>query len=262
MPKQPNKKLIGLFIILGFLLFLSLIGKVLSDKFFENDDNLVVMYFDESVKGLNVGSPVVFKGVEIGKVTKIELIADPYNLDFSIPVFARLTANQDLRNKNISLYRKRTSLNAFIKKGLRARLVTQSYLTGQLMVELEMLPDTPIHLEDKGTGRNAFEIPTVLSPIGELSKGFQDLPFRQTLEKFNTILDELEQDLPQILPKLAELSENLNNIVKKNGPTVDDTMTNLNKTIYEIGDAAKALRNFADYIERHPEALLKGKGGY
>lgn len=260
MRKQPHKKVIGLFILIGFILLLALITNSLLNKFFVDKENLVVMYFDESVKGLNVGSSVVFKGVEIGKVSKIELLADAENMDFSIPVYARLSSNQDLANLDLSLWEKKRGLSSFIKKGLRARLITQSYLTGQLMIELEMLPDTPIVLKNKNAAM--LEIPTVLSPIGELSKGFQTLPLRKTLETFNNILSQMDKELPRILPQFAEIGEKLNHFIEQNGPLTSDTLNTMNETLYDISDAAKALRNFADYIERHPEAILKGKGEY
>ncbi len=260
MRKQPHKKLIGIFILIGFTLLLGLIMNSLLNKFFVDEENLVVMYFDESVKGLNVGSSVVFKGVEIGKVSKIELMADAENMDFSIPVYARLSANQDLANLDLSLWEKKRALSTFIKKGLRARLITQSYLTGQLMIELEMLPDTPIILKNKNAAM--LELPTVLSPIGELSRGFQTLPLRKTLETFNNILSQMDKELPRILPQFAEIGEKLNHFIEQNGPLTSDTINTMNETLYDISDAAKALRNFADYIERHPEAILKGKGEY
>ncbi len=262
MRRTPNKKRIGLFVIIGLLMFMSVIGKFLSDKIFTNEEDLVVMYFSESVKGLNVGSPVVFKGVQIGKVSKIELIAGLSDLEFSIPVYAKLDATQDLKVTSREYYYKQTVLDAFIKRGLRARLITQSYLTGQLMIELEMLPDTPVRLKNNPRDKDVLEIPTVLSPLGELSRGIQNLPIRETVVRLNAILDELESQLPRILPQWVEISETLNQIVTQNGPQTAETLNNLNRTLYDVSDAAKSLRNFADYIERHPEALLKGKGGY
>ena len=136
MPKQPNERMIGIFIISGILAFLAALSLFLKEKLFTNDNQMIVMYFEESIKGLNVGSPVVFKGVEIGKVSKIELLANTTDLDFSIPVYVKMeTVNNIYANKSYSS--KQAILNALIDKGLRARLTSQSYLTGQLMIELE-----------------------------------------------------------------------------------------------------------------------------
>ena len=96
MRKNPNEKMIGLFLLIGLIAFFGIAGKFMADKIISQDDEQVVMYFDESVKGLSVGSPVVFKGVEIGKVSKIELRAALDSMDFSIPVYARMLPNQDI----------------------------------------------------------------------------------------------------------------------------------------------------------------------
>ena len=98
MRKEPNKKKIGLFVIIGFISLFGIIVGMSWDKFFPDNDNLVVMYFEESVKGLNVGSPVLFKGVEIGKVSRIDLLGNEESASFSIPVYVRLRMSQELIN--------------------------------------------------------------------------------------------------------------------------------------------------------------------
>lgn len=245
MKREPNKRLIGLFILIGFTVFAAIIIRVAAEKYFTEKQDMFVMYFDESIKGLNVGSPIVFKGVEVGKVEKIDIIANVEKLEFSIPVYAQLSQNKNIYPINQADREK--YMQAFIEKGLRARLVSQNFLTGQLMIELEMMPNTPAKLRHKYY--DTIEIPTVLSPIGELSKGFQDMPISQTLEKFNTTL----QQLNNLLKPTAQIAETLN------GQSIG-TMNNFNQTLQEVGDAARALRVFLDYMEQHPEALIRGKG--
>lgn len=260
MNKQPNEKLIGLFMISGIAIFAIILGIYLKGKFFNRNEALVVMYFEESIKGLSVGSSVVFKGVEIGKVVKIDIIANPNNLDFLIPVYAKMEHGQNI-NLSTEQEDKRQILDALIDKGLRARLTTQSYLTGQLIIELEMLPDTPIVLKNRGREKDILEIPTTLSPMGEISRGIQNIPLKQSVEKFNDFMDELNRELPVILPQVKDTVANMNKLVKDNSQASSDTIDNLNKALINVSEAAKALRNFADYVERHPESLLKGKRG-
>ena len=97
MRKQPNNKLIGLFIVCGFVLFLATIGMFVAEKVTADRKNLVVMYFSESIKGLDVGSQVVFKGVNIGRVAKIDLITDAGDMSFSIPVYVAFNRQNFLR---------------------------------------------------------------------------------------------------------------------------------------------------------------------
>lgn len=254
MHKEPNKKMVGLFMVVGFAVLLSIIGMFLKSKFFTDNGGEAVMFFEESIKGLNVGSPVVFKGVEIGKVAKIDLIANPNSLDFSIPVYVKM--DQQGINSIGEYHTRQEVLDALIEKGLRARLTSQSYVTGQLMIEFEMLPGTPIFLKNKNP--DIMEIPTALSPMGELSKGLQELPIRQSVESFNTFFDGLNKEMPQI----SKIVSKIDRVVSDNSQASADTINNLNKAIVNISEAAKSFRNFSDYLERHPEAMLKGKARY
>ena len=94
MVRKPNKTMIGLFLLLGSAVFVFILGVYVKRVFFPDNSNVVVMYFQESIKGLNVGSSVVFQGVEIGKVSRIDLVADMENLTFSIPVYVNLDVSK------------------------------------------------------------------------------------------------------------------------------------------------------------------------
>ena len=207
------------------------------------------MYFEESITGLNVGSPVVLKGVKIGEVSKINIIVNPEQMNFSIPVYARMqnkkiTAMNHLKGQEV--------LDELVGRGLRARLVSQSYVTGQLMIELEMLPDTPIKYHD---GAKAIEIPTALSPIGELSRGLQKLPLQEGVRNFAEFFKGLNQSMPKINKVLNDVS----NVVSRNKTASSEVLDNFNKATINVSRAAKSMQNLADYLERHPEALLRGK---
>ena len=76
MKQEKTYKMVGFFVVIGFISFIAIIYNYLSYKFSTDESNYVVMYFDESIQGLNVGSPVMFKGVEIGKVAKIRLLTN------------------------------------------------------------------------------------------------------------------------------------------------------------------------------------------
>ena len=76
MKKEPNKKVIGLFLVIGFALFLGLIAQSIWQKIRSDEEDVYVMYFRESIQGLSEGSPVIFQGVEVGKVIRIRLVSD------------------------------------------------------------------------------------------------------------------------------------------------------------------------------------------
>lgn len=254
MRKKPNSKLIGLFIVCGVLMFGAVIGMFIAEKITLQNQSMVVMYFSESLRGLDVGSPVVFKGVNIGRVSKIDLITNLKESEFSIPVY--VSFNRQNFNPSLPNETRQQVLTQLVDKGLRARLNTQNYLTGQLMIELEMLPDTPL-VYHKTIG-NVPEIPTVLSPLAALSRDFQDIPLKQTVVKMNTFLDSLnEKIVPQLNTVLTDFSK-----IPQQTKEIPETLRNFNRAMNNISGAAKSLGNFADYIERHPEALLRGKEGY
>lgn len=280
MSDKVHKKRIGLFLFIGFICLFGIIGTFVIENIMPNNKNLFVMFFNESVKGLNVGSPVVLEGVEVGKVTRISLETNPETLTFSIPVFVRFTQDNRTSSMLKTMFQSHRSreeiINKLIQKGLRARLVTQNFLTGQLMIELVMLPDTPVKMIETPQTRGLIQIPTVLSTIGELSKGIQDLPLKEMVNKFNNILDILSDRIPVIMPQMSLLGENLNEAVpafvglterlsgtvqKLDGqiPNTEQTINHFNMTLDNISRAARSFKNLTDYLERHPEALLKGK---
>ena len=263
MSKAPNKKLIGLFSIIGVSIFIGIVLIFVGDKVFNRNNTMLVMYFEESIKGLTIGSSVSFKGVEIGKVSKIDLMTDIKDMDFGITVFVKLNEEQNFRVGDFREIRNKDAfLEKLIEKGLRARLTTQSYLTGQLMIELEMLPNSKAILKNYHYSKNTIEIPTVLSPMGELSKGLQDIPIKETVIKFNNLLDVINTELPVILTQTAGFTKSLNQTFSDNIGGTPTTINNINKTLSDIGEAARSIKNLADYLERHPEALLKGKKNY
>ena len=93
MSKQANKTLIGIFVVGAVALVVAGVAIFGTGKFFSERHRLV-MYFDGSVSGLNVGAPVVFRGVKIGTVTDIVLRADPADMSIQIPVFIEIEPNR------------------------------------------------------------------------------------------------------------------------------------------------------------------------
>ena len=89
------------------------------------------------------------------------------------------------------------------------------------MIELLMMPDTPINLRQEPNGEHLFEIPTTLSALGGLSKDLQDLPLKQIVARSDNILSELETQLPVILPQFADLGKKLNDFTDNSLPQTE-----------------------------------------
>ena len=148
-----------------------------------------VLYFDSSVKGLNIGSPVRFRGVKIGQVKEINVKVRPRDFNFHIPVVIEIeTSRIETDGSELSLFdtlrtglQGNTPIQTLVNKGLRARLELDSLVTGQLYVNFDMFPDTPVRLA--GYSAEHLELPTLASNMGEITKAFEDLPLRQLAGK-------------------------------------------------------------------------------
>lgn len=263
MKKEPNKKAIGLFLVIGFALFLGLIGQSVLSKMHADRKGVVVMYFNESSQGLSEGSPIVFQGVEVGKVSRVALVAEKNSLKFNVAVYARVKHIDIMSEGSIwdKFWKKDNLLESLIAHGLRARLTTQSFLTGQLMIELVMLPESEVTLFEAPKNEGVPQIPTVMSKREELSRGLNRLQIQEALAQFNHVAEVLGKELPVLLPALTNSSKNLDQTLERVADSSEETLANLNETLHEVSDAARSFQNLSDYLERHPEALIQGKKG-
>ncbi|MCK5912988.1 MAG: MCE family protein [Desulfuromusa sp.] len=144
-----------------------------------------VIYFDSSVKGLKVGSPVRFRGVKIGQVKDINVRVRPQDFKFFIPVVIEIEAARiqaDGTKKGLlSLFKGDQLMLPLIPKGLRAQMQLDSLVTGQLYVNLDMLPEAPLILT--GYEHDYPEIPAIKSSMAELTKTFEDIPLKELADK-------------------------------------------------------------------------------
>ena len=282
-------KLTGLFVLIGLICFGCIVGYFVKQKFTENEEDMIIMYFDESIRGLSVGSPILLQGVEIGNVAKIRLLANLEKGTFKTPVYMKFNDN-----KSVKAYGEGDDLlEGLIKKGLRARLITSNFLTGQLMIELVMDDKTPAVY--RGTGKYP-EIPTIYSPFAQISKDLAEIPLQDTIIRIGNLIDKVDENIPLILDNmnkmtsslndsapetiknlnalidnlnknLPDLLRNVNKIASKIDDAIDNnrgktakTMDNVNNTLEEISKVSRSMKNLTDYLERHPEAIVQGKG--
>lgn len=181
MSRKANPTVIGAFVVGAILIVVAAIMILTSGTLFKKKLDYV-MYFEGSVKGLAVGAPVSYRGVQIGTVTNIEIVLSPKQ-DVRIPV----TVELDPGAFTLVGYKESMSAEAFrtavIKSckqdGLRAQLQAQSLLTGQLFIQLDYFPDSPLRLVEAG---RLPEIPTVPTTLQELGGILKDFPLKNVLD--------------------------------------------------------------------------------
>ena len=143
MSKKTQPALIGAFVLGAITLAIAALFFVAGGDLWKKKSRYI-MYFDGSVYGLQVGAPVVFRGVNIGLVRQIGIALDSNQQSFFIPVEIELFAQPavDLYGQSVDINNQMAS-GQFVTQGLRAQLSMQSLLTGQLYIDLDFHPETP-----------------------------------------------------------------------------------------------------------------------
>lgn len=257
--KQPNKRTIGGFLILGFLLFVGALLFFFGGRL-ERNYVTPVLFFEGSVKGLTVGSNVYFRGVPVGRVDKIQMV--PNNEDkIVIPVYVRIdprmTANGKMSKSQMEKW-----IEDLVGHGLKGKLQTQSVLTGQMTIELDFYPKYPHRHLAKKYNIDDIEIPTIPSMFDEISHNLEKIPLSDISTNMNGLLQHLNTDVPELLRQSTAAVASINRLANSLSGPGTNTVSDLNKMIQDVSDAARSVSRLSDYLERHPEALLKGKGGY
>ncbi|MGZ8463065.1 MAG: MlaD family protein [Candidatus Deferrimicrobiaceae bacterium] len=240
MGKQASRTVIGAFVVgaialavAGVLVFGS--GKLLSKQ------ARFVMFFDGSLKGLQVGAPVVMQGVKIGQVTDIYVMADPATLEFYNPVFVEIdpgkirvagqeTTTWKMRKEEYSDYQ------ALVKKGMKAQLVLQSYVTGQLWIGLGLYPDKPVRLV--GMIKDVPEIPTIPLTLEELEKTIGELPVKQIVWKLDNVITGIDRlvnspELQRTVVNLEKATGDIDRLVKRVDSQVEPLSSDVRRTLEE-----------------------------
>lgn len=141
-------------------------------KFFSRTENFI-SFFSESVNGLDVGAPLKYKGVKIGKVEGIFISSSKNIKESSVSVVYSIDIDQ-LRRKTGTDFKDYSDwMDEQIAEGLRAKLNYQSIVTGMLYIELDFIADKGEKYDLKYGGTRFKEIPAAKSGLSELAKGFE-----------------------------------------------------------------------------------------
>ena len=258
--------------------------------------NRWLLHFDGGVRGLKEGAPVELQGIQVGQVLDVNLELDVEKGAFRVPV---LIETEPGRLRTIGKYpegaEKQKVMDYLVEKGMRAQLKTGSLITGQLLVALDMHPEAPpAKINWEGSYPEVPTVPTAMEEIttslAQLLNKFEKLPIEQIGNDLRDTVAGAKQliNSPDLQKSITALNETLNQaqqfvttLNKGVAPELKTAVSNLNsaliqaqklakslnsnvapqadRTLKEFQSAARSIKVWAEYLERHPEALIRGK---
>ena len=234
------------------------------------------VYFQSSIRGLSAGAPVEFRGVKIGEVVSFSLIGNADAAKFEIPILIKIEPERFMilphKNKSSIQGVNEVVLQKLIKKGFRAQLKSGNLITGELYIDLDMYKDVPPATLRKKNG--LYVLPAVPGTIESLKADIQTLLDRLSSIPFEEIGKEVQMSIKDIrtgtIPKLDATIQSTDKMMQDAGATMQslqknylDSNAEVNKKIIrlleEMTRTSRSVKNLSDYLERHPDSLLKGK---
>nr|WP_314569125.1 MlaD family protein [uncultured Pseudomonas sp.] len=237
--------------------------------------------FDQALRGLKVGAPVEFLGVEFGKVVSINLDFDAkkrsFPLNVGIVIYPQLlgqahakllkTMNHDPNDEAAGV----RLIGSFIENGLRAQARSGNLLTGQLYIALDFYPKAEkVAFDPKARPVNIPTIPGNLEQLQEklenIVNKINQLPIERIAGNLDSNLVELRKGLTQFNAKTLPSVQNTLADVSKTLQSASSTLAEdspqreqLTQTLDELGRMSRSLRELSDYLGRHPESLIRGR---
>lgn len=259
--------------------------KAAAFKYTGREVQTYLLYFRESLRGLAPGAPVDFHGIVIGEVKAIAVEYDratktlrfPVEIDI-YPESMKARYRSGAPQPSPLESEPRALLDRLVAHGLRAQLKSASLLTGQFYVALDFVPQAQKAAIDWENSPPV--LPTVPRPLEDIQQTLRNIadkldkvPFdaigtnlERTLKSLDTTLQSADQVVrridesvvPEMRGTLEQARQALGDAQRMLSPEAP-AQQDLRDTVREAGRAARALRVLADYLSRHPEALIRGK---
>jgi paraquat-inducible protein B len=233
----------------------------------------VVMYFNESVRGLTIGAPVLLRGIPIGKVIGINLEIDGKTGQINIPVVVEVEPDRIIILNKQANRTVKENIAQLVANGLRAQLQTGSLLTGQLFIALDLFPKSKIVIHPNNT--SYLEFPTTPGTMDQIINSAQaimdkisKLPLETMTTEINKTLESLQGTTKAATKTLAAATGTLSSADKAMSSAQhvlstlepgSTTQYELNQLLQELTQTASSVKQLADYLEEHPDSLIRGK---
>ena len=208
--QKPNPTAIGLFIVVG--LGLGAAGLILfsSSRLFTRTREMV-LYFNESLNGLNEGAPVKYRGVAIGTVKRVMIRFNQAPDDYAMPVIIEVQENllRERMGDEAEIFTA-PSFEEPVARGLRGSLQAESLFTGVLFIEIHYSrsPPPPVFHQLKTIYP---ELPTEPTGIQQLLNNLAALDLKGMAEKINSLIAKLNTIVDSV--NVGEMTDNVNRVL-------------------------------------------------
>jgi paraquat-inducible protein B len=235
MSKKGSATAIGAFVVGALVLVAGAVVVIGSGTLFRNTWDVVV-YFENTVNGLQVGAPVKFKGVEIGSVKDVRLVLESDLAAPAIPVIIEIDVDKIRSRGGTPSPASREAVDEWIRRGLRAQLAMDSFVTGMRFIQLDIFPESPVRLLQP-PGSRYSEIPALPTALEEV----QDVATRI----FKVIQD---VDMKGLAKAATDTVEGLNKII--NDPDIAAIVDDVKATVENLDELVVGLKKLSEDVDR------------
>lgn len=259
MSRQANPTLIGIFVLGALILAIITILLLAGGEWFQKRSRHI-LYFEEAAQGLQEGAPVVFLGVKIGGVKKIQLGLTDGEKRFMVPVTIELDplVVESPVGEKIDIQDPAT-IHHLVAEGMRGRLKMQNLLTGQLYVDLDFYPDKPARRVS--TDPAISEIPTIQTTLKEITTILEEFPITEFFNDVAAIstsarkiltseaVENIPNQLEETLTSLRSMTDNLDRESGSLFIAAKDGLTELHRAIEAVQGAMERVGKAADRVD-------------
>jgi len=244
------------------------------------------MYFKESLRGLAPGAPVDLHGILVGEVRGFGIEYDqaqgifrfPVDVDFYTEMLHEHYMAGAQRANDTTQAGQHEIVDRLVAAGMRARLKTGNLVTGQLYIDLDFVPHAPPTVINWNSPRPQMPsveggLNTLAEKVGDIATKLDQVPLDQisaellktlqalqsTLGGTTTLVDHLNQD---VTPAATAALGNARQALKAVESTLSEAsplQSDLRDTLKQLSRSARTLADLSDYLEQHPESLIRGK---
>ncbi len=238
---------LGAFVVMAMVLAVVLITALGKGRFFGGGRTQAVVWFDKSVKGLTIGSPVTFRGVPIGQVEAIGVELDPQTLQSRQPITLAVSM-EALSIKVRGRRAQREALQSLIDRGLVAQMVTQSLVTGQAMIDLTIGPAPATAVAQSQDG--PLVIPHVGGSFDRLLEQVSELPLKDTVADVRATLLSVRQLADEARTSVAKVQGDVGRVSAQAAQTLQRAGDDFHRTSQQTTTTMQSLQGLADGSQR------------